>query len=167
MIVTWLFIIAGLALFYGGWHLSMITWARLEELGIDHTRSSTTYFDRIFSSSVIALIFSRLIWMLLNVQRYAEVPWGLLAYNRSVSGIEWFSVFPWRFFKITEGVYFPLFWVIVAIGIVFGIFIPTIRLARRLKLEKRGIMRSFILRSIAGIIGVFVYFGFLVYYSLI
>lgn len=167
MIVTWIFVVTGVVLFYGCWRISVVNWARLSELGIVHSKSSTTYFDNIFSSSIIALIFSRLTWMLMNVRLYAEVPWGLLAYNRSASGLEWFSVFPWRVLKLTEGIYFPLFWGIMALGVIFGIFVPTIRLARRLKLEKRGIMRTFILRSLGGILMTLVYFGLLGYYSLI
>lgn len=166
MIVDWAFVVAGFILIYACWRVSIVTWGRLNELGISHNRSSTTYFDNILNSGLVALLFSRLTWMLLNVQVYADVPWGILPYSRSASGITWFTLFPWRFLRIQEGVLLPLFWGIMAFGVISTIFVPTIKLAMRLRLEKRGVMRSFVIKAVLSIVAILGYFGTLIYYSL-
>lgn len=158
--------IVGVVLFYLGWYVSITNWSRLTELGIEHSKSSTTYFDGIFTNSVVSLIAARIVWMLLHVSIYQDVPWGLLPYTRSTADFNWFALFPWRVFRITEGVFLPIFWVLLGVLIVFGIFAPSITMARRLRLEKRGIMRSFIVKYIVCIVTTLVYFGVLGYFSL-
>jgi hypothetical protein len=146
------------------WSVSTSSWSRLSELGIEHTKSSTTYFDSILTSSIVGTIIARISWMLLNLSVYQEVPWGILPYSRSATEFIWFTVFPWRLFRITEGIFYPALWIIMGIIVIFSVFFPTVQLARKLRLEKRGIMRSFVLKNAACAIIVAGYFALLTYF---
>lgn len=155
----------GFLIVYLCWAVSVSSWSRLTELGIEHRKSSTTYFDSILSSAFFGTLVSRIVWMFMNMQLYQDVPWGILPYSRSASEFVWFTVFPWRFLRLTEGLYFPILWVVMGLLIVSAIFVPTIKIARKLKLEKRGIMRSFILKNGASALLVLVYFAVLTYFA--
>lgn len=164
--MIWLLAALGAVIVYVGWYVLLSTWLRLQELGVENSRSSSNYFDGLFLSGSIGLVVSRLVWMFWNRTMYADVPWGLLPYNRSASETVWFAVFPWRFLRVLEGIYFPVFWGIIAVLAFWILFLPTFRLIRRLKLEKRGIMRAFLIRVF--LCGVLVggYFAVLLYFSL-
>lgn len=137
----------GFILLYICWAVSISSWSRLTELGIEHKKSSSTYFDSVMLSGFFGLLVSRIVWMFTQMSIYQDVPWGILPYSRSASEFVWFTVFPWRFFRVTEGIHFPVLWIIMGILTIFTVFIPTISLARRLRLEKRGIMRAFIIKN--------------------
>lgn len=158
--------VAGLFLVYICWRTTLVIWRRLEELGIKHQRTSTTYFDNILRGAIVGAVFARIVWMFINRAVYADVPWGVLPYSRSATEFIWFTVFPWRFFRLTEGMMFPIMWGIMGILIILSVFIPTAQLARTLKLEKRGIMRSFVLRAVACAVLTAIYFGTLIYFAL-
>lgn len=158
-------LIVGLMLFYSGWVVTLTSWDRLADLGVEHSKSSTSYFDVLLSSSIISLVISRLVWMGMNMGAYQDVPWGILPYSRSATDFSWFTMFPWRIFRINEGVFMPAFWGILGFLAIVGIFLPTIQLARKLKLEKRGIMRGFVVKSVAISLATAIYMGILIYYS--
>lgn len=164
--MIWAVLLIGVAIFYVGWHLSLTSWSRLRELGIEHERNSTTYFDTILWSLLLGLIVARIAWMGLHAGLYAEVPWGIFPYVKTVNAVDWFTFFPWRIFKLTEGISYPVLWSISGILSAMFIFIPTMSLARKLKLEKRGIMRGFLIKSIVGFVLTIAYFSGLVWLSL-
>ncbi|WKZ24234.1 MAG: hypothetical protein QY312_01340 [Candidatus Dojkabacteria bacterium] len=165
MIEAFLWALGAVLLSYWCWKTALSIWERLRELGIKHSKSSFTFFDEIFISGVISLLAARLVWMGLNLARYTEVPWGLLPYSRTATETIWLTLFPWRVLQFSEGVFLPVLWGLFGFLLILYIFIPTISLARRLKLEKRGIMRNFILRSLTCCLAILAYFGaLLVYY---
>lgn len=155
----------GFAVLYMVWRIFISIWGRLSELGITHRNSSVTYFDKIFYSGLFGLLISRIAWMVMNRAVYADVPWGILPYSRSATEFIWFTLFPWRFFRITEGIILPLLWGLMCTGIVWLISIPTFRLVRTLKIEKRGVMRAFLLRILAATLLTIGYFAVLIYFA--
>ncbi|MFZ6022736.1 MAG: hypothetical protein ACOYT9_04720 [Patescibacteria group bacterium] len=165
MLLTVALICIGFVVLYTVWRVFISTWGRLSELGITHRNSSVTYFDKILYSGLFGLLISRIVWMVMNRAVYADVPWGILPYSRSATEFIWFTLFPWRFFRITEGIMLPLLWGLMCAGIVWLISIPTFRLVRTLKIEKRGVMRAFLLRIVAGTLLMIGYFAVLIYFA--
>ena len=157
-------LLLGLGMLYVCWNVSMTSWGRLSELGIVHKKSSTTYFDSILIAGLIGVAISRISWMLINLPVYADVPWGFLPYSRSASETVWFTLFPWRLFRFTEGIVSPVLWIAMGLIVVFSIFIPTINLARKLRLEKRGIMRTFLVKNTIFAVLTIGYFALLTYF---
>lgn len=164
--MIWSAIGVGIIVFYIGWYLSLTSWSRLKELGVEHNRNSTTYFDIMLGSFLLSLIVARIVWMVMNQSIYNDVPWGIFPYVRTVASIEWFAYFPWRILQLTEGVYYPVLWGLFGFFASTFIFLPTTTLARRLKIEKRGVMRRFLLKSLLGFVLFLVYFGVLTWLSL-
>jgi hypothetical protein len=103
--------------------------------------------------------------MITHISFYQEVPWGLLPYSRSAAEFVWFTVFPWRFFRLTEGITYPVLWIVMGLVTIAIVFLPTITIARRLRLEKRGIMRAFVLRTVFCILITALYFMLLTYFA--
>jgi hypothetical protein len=164
--MIWFLAALGVVVAYTSWYVLLSTWSRLQELGIENTKSSSNYFDCLFYGGILGLIFSRVTWMVSHRGLYSDVPWGLLPYNRNASETVWLAVFPWRFFRIAEGIYFPVFWLIAGVFVLWILFVPALRLIRRLKLEKRGIMRAFLIRVLLCGLLVGGYFSLLLYFSL-
>lgn len=165
MLVTAALTGGGFIVLYLVWRVFISTWGRLAELGITHSYSSVTFFDKIFNSGMYGLLLSRIVWMVMNRSVYADVPWGLLPYSRSATEFIWFTLFPWRFFRLTEGVLLPLLWAIMGVGIIWFIFVPTFSLVRRLKIEKRGVMRAFLVRILVSGLLTVGYFASLIYFT--
>jgi len=166
MIVFWGLFLIGVVLFYLVWSVLVSVWSRLSELGVKNEKSSTTFFDNFFYVTIVGSILARATWMVLHRVLFYDVPWGILPYSRSASGYLWLTVFPWRFLRLTEGIYYPVLWAFVGVTLLFTVFWPTFELARKLRLEKRGIMRAFLIRITACAAVSTLYFGALAYISL-
>lgn len=164
--MIWLFAVLGAVLAYACWQVLFSIWSRLQELGIENTKSSSNYFDNLLYGLLSGLAVARLVWMFFNRALYIDVPFGLLPYNRSATETVWFAVFPWRIFRVDEGVYFPVLWGIMGVYLIWTLFLPTIRLIRRLKLEKRGIMRAFLVKVLLCGLLAGGYFALIIYFSL-
>jgi hypothetical protein len=156
----------GAVVLYLGWNISLTSWSRLRELGVEHSKNSFTFFDTIFNASVLSLVISRIVWMIQHAAHYAEVPWGILPYTRSEITFEWFSTFPWRLLRVPEGLNYVVLWSALAFIVTVFLYVPTLRLARKLKTEKRTVMRSFMVRSLTVISVTISYFAVLVFLSL-
>ncbi|PIY17647.1 hypothetical protein CO112_01215 [Candidatus Dojkabacteria bacterium CG_4_9_14_3_um_filter_150_Dojkabacteria_WS6_41_13] len=166
MIVFWGLFSLGLVLFYFVWSILISVWSRLNELGVKNEKSSTTFFDNVLYITIAGSILARAMWMVFHRVLYYGIPWGILPYSRSASGYLWLTVFPWRFFRLTDGIYYPVLWAFIGVVLLFTVFWPTFELARRLRLEKRGIMRAFLIRITACAAVSTLYFGALTYFSL-
>jgi hypothetical protein len=148
---------------YIGWYISLTNWSRLTELGVEHKNNSVVYFDGVVVTFLLALSLSRAVWMINHEALYSEVPCGFLPYIRTALSIEWLTYFPWRIFKIAEGidtVFLYALW-----GILFSIrtYIPAIVLTRKLKVEKKRVSRNFLLKSILGMVITITYAVLLVF----
>jgi len=162
--MIWIFIGIGVMLLYVCWQVLVMTWTRLQDLGVDNSLSSGNYFDLVSLAGVVSVLISRVVWMGLNRAAYAEIPWGILPYNRSASGVVWLEVFPWRLLRVSEGITVPVVFGGMVILLLAWLFWPTIQLIRKLKLEKRGIMRAFLIRVALLFLSVVAYFGLLSYW---
>lgn len=161
--IFWLLLAVGIGILYMMWFFSLSSWRRLTELGVEHALSFISFFDGLVISGITALVLSRLIWILTNLAVFQDVPWGILPYLHTANGLMWFSVFPWRFLVFTEGLNYTVLWAVYGVLAAIITFIPTIALSRKLKVEKLGIMRGYIIRAIGGMIVVLLYTGVLVY----
>lgn len=158
--------VIGVIVLYLGWNISLTSWSRLLELGVEHKKNSYVFFDTVLWSFLIALMLSRLVWMTFHISLYSDVPWGILPYVRTTSSIDWLTYFPWRILRFTEGLQYQVLWATFGLISAITIYIPTISLARKLKVEKSSVTIGFVMKALAGLIITLAYFAALILFSM-
>lgn len=164
--IAWGILAIALIALYFIWYQIISIWIRLGELGVGHKKSFISFFDGILLSGLFALAVSRITWMFMNISFFTDVPWGLVPYLRSATGISWFSVFPWRFLLFTEGIVYPVLWGTWGLLIIVSIFMPTLSLVGKLKVDKKRVMNKFRLDISLGIFAVIMVALLAIYFSL-
>jgi hypothetical protein len=163
--MVYILVILGLAILYLGWYISLTSWSRLTELGVEHKRNSLLFFDTLLLSFLFGLLLARLVWMAMNMTVYADVPWGFLPYVRTALSIDWLTYFPWRILRFTEGINNLVLWTTTGLVASFTVYVPTISLARKLRVEKRSVMMGFVIRALLGMIATLGYFVLLILFA--
>ncbi|MBN1618554.1 hypothetical protein JW887_04430 [Candidatus Dojkabacteria bacterium] len=60
-------------------------------------------FDFLFISIFISLFFARFLYIFYNPDRFSEVRWFYLPYEKINEEVYWMASFPWLFFRFTDG----------------------------------------------------------------
>lgn len=160
--MVYLFVALGLTVLYLGWYISLTSWSRLSELGVKHRQNSFVFFDTVLLSFIVGLLLSRLVWMSAHASLYTDVPWGILPYLRTALSVDWLTYFPWRILRFSEGINFQVLWVTFGLLASTALYLPTISLARKLRVEKRSVLAGFIAKALLGTVVTLGYFLLLI-----
>jgi len=150
---------------YLSWKTLLSTWRKLSSLGVEHRLVSTWLFDSILKAFFLAGVISRFSWMILNLDQYAGLLWSFAPFEVMSSSVIWFRYLPWRYLLFLEGMELTVLWLTTGVLTFIVIFLPTVRLVRTLKLEKRGIVRNLLIQSLLGAFYLLAYFILLGSYS--
>ncbi len=163
--MSWVILAIAVIVLYLSWFVVISIWSRLIELGVEHKKSFISFFDAVLGSGLLGLFFARIVWMFSNMSLFTSVPWGIVPYVRSASGIAWFSVFPWRFLLFSEGIFYPVLWGIWGLSAIIMLYVPTLVLIGKLRIDKKNVMRMFRRNVFLGIIAVLLVTVLAIYFS--
>jgi hypothetical protein len=92
----WLFFLLLFGIFLIGMYFF---WWRARLTGKDRN----SIFDLYFVSGFIALVWSRVSYILANISSFTDIPWSIFPYEKYVDGVYVFRLLPWRYLRIWDG----------------------------------------------------------------
>ena len=93
-------------------------------------KNKNSVFDMFFVSTVIMVVWGRLMYILLNFNDYLGLPWSLSPYERYTDGVFFFRLLPWKYFAIWDGgvMYIPMFVIFVILTTFYALAIKKWRI---------------------------------------
>lgn len=109
--------------------LSLLLWFGRGTIGLTKNR----VFDFVFLSSILAVIGSRIVYIILNNNYYLERIWGVYPYFLGEGDeLVWFYDQPWVYFQLWDGGFHFL-------GVLIGIFVSILLFPVLFNLKRSGI----------------------------
>lgn len=93
-------------------------------------KNKNSVFDMFFVTSLLMIIWGRIMYIILNLADYTDLPWSISPYERYADGVFFFRLLPWKYFAIWDGgvLYIPMFVTFVIIATVYALLIKKWRI---------------------------------------